>query len=943
VPDFLITWQPYFLRFLFIGGAALLWLLLILCWLAFGSGPRRRRIYRRSRTLLAQGNWEEALALLRPLKSWRHSKGWQQRLRVAEAECLHAAVQDALEQKKFEAALEHAERAASTLGENPDRARQSIVDAMLAEVRRLLATTAAGSSTAPIHDMIGRTLLVQERTQEAFFWQGILHLRDGKQDRAADALEVARTGVGGIAWTFDSFTPIKASPEGEGGLRGQSSGMIDPPLYLGALLLRQGKAKESLRFLTEANRIDPGCPLVASQLGCAMIAAEGDTQLAVRALQRALGTRGFAQWTATPQRAWIDGLPEGRSYVRRLASEYPYVCPLWGSDLRILLYQANCALAQGYFRLGNFAEASQVFGKLLQESAPSLIVLRGLGLSLARLGQYDEAFKHLRTAHELAGENDRIVAGHLALCGARGKPKQDEDRRRNIAWAIRTVGRFTAPKDAEWASLISDLFAEARSIVLDLSADDQIYLCEHLLSVQATDPQAAEAYHCLQATHPQRMHREYAWLYCRAAQLHGLSHEKELEVFALAFSDVAAAQQFYGQQKWDLSAVEFAYLERAAAREPGRFPAALGPDYEPRGEQLLHARSAAAADSDALLAVAQIHCKLAPHSHAARDRLAQLHYRRGDIEAAIALLDAWHTLSPDDAVPLSRLAVIQSERGEVDRALSNIYKALDVAEGQQRGGIAFLGAQLSLRHCLLNGKEIEDAPLTEIMLAALQTAADLLQRCLHDIPDHTHALWLLAAIRWLRGAKAELVQQAQIMDRADVRDPRFHLLAAVCFAAADDHAKTLRACERANSLAEQDERHMALAVEAVFIAGWAHLLRGDEASALAAFDRVARTDDSPSRGHAQALLGNLSFQRDYLDHAIGWWKELDSDKRILWNLVQPLAGTVFLTALQAMHEGRFQDAADRIREAGKLGWRDRRLGQMLTLALASAGQKLLYS
>ena len=44
----------------------------------------------------------------------------------------------------------------------------------------------------------------------------------------------------------------------------------------------------------------------------------------------------------------------------------------------------------------------------------------------------------------------------------------------------------------------------------------------------------------------------------------------------------------------------------------------------------------------------------------------------------------------------------------------------------------------------------------------------------------------------------------------------------------------------------------------------------------------------------------------------------------------------------AYEEGRFEQAAERFREAGKLGLRDRRLGPLLTLALVRAGQRLLY-
>ena len=87
------------------------------------------------------------------------------------------------------------------------------------------------------------------------------------------------------------------------------------------LLLRQGQAKDSLKYLTEANRLDGNCPVVTLQLGAAMIAAGGDTQLAVRALQRALGAKGLAHvGNRSLAKPGCEGFPEGRSYVRKLAS-----------------------------------------------------------------------------------------------------------------------------------------------------------------------------------------------------------------------------------------------------------------------------------------------------------------------------------------------------------------------------------------------------------------------------------------------------------------------------------------------------------------------------------------------------------------------------------------------------------------------------------------------
>ena len=91
------------------------------------------------------------------------------------------------------------------------------------------------------------------------------------------------------------------------------------------------------------------------------------------------------------------------------------------------------------------------------------------------------------------------------------------------------------------------------------------------------------------------------------------------------------------------------------------------------------------------------------------------------------------------------------------------------------------------------------------------------------------------------------------------------------------------------------------------------------------------------------MLGQLSFERGAPDEAIEWWSGIDRAARGRWNLEEPLRQTVLLAGLQALQEERFEQAADRFREAGKLGLRDRRLGGLITLAVVKAGQRLLYS
>src|SRR5439155_21872572 len=134
----------------------------------------------------------------------------------------------------------------------------------------------------------------------------------------------------------------------------------------------------------------------------------------------------------------------------------------------------------------------------------------------------------------------------------------------------------------------------------------------------------------------------------------------------------------------------------------------------------------------------------------------------------------------------------------------------------------------------------------------------------------------------------------------------------------------------------------AFATESAYLAGWAHAHRHDPAAAAEAFRQAAKVSEGPSAGHAQAALGAIRFHEGAYEEAVHWWKGLDAERRKAWGFDDPLQKTTFLAALTAYQAGRYEQAADRLREAGRLGLRDRRLGPLLTLALVKAGQKLLY-
>src|SRR5439155_16992814 len=203
-------------------------------------------------------------------------------------------------------------------------------------------------------------------------------------------------------------------------------------------------------------------------------------------------------------------------------------------------------MGQAYYRQGSFQEAADVYHKLLQEAAPTLPVLRGLGLSLTRLGRYDQAFKHLRAALEMEPSNG-LTAGYLALCGAKGRPQQAEDRPKNVAWAVRQVSRFDGTGNAEYAAIMSAVHAEARALNLEISRDDQARLCGVLASVKAHDAESAAGYLHQSRQFPDDVRDETAWLFGRAAVAHEVGGDGDLDLLARIFRNRDAARDYYAR------------------------------------------------------------------------------------------------------------------------------------------------------------------------------------------------------------------------------------------------------------------------------------------------------------------------------------------------------------------------------------------------------------
>jgi tetratricopeptide (TPR) repeat protein len=892
-------------------------------WL-FGPGPRRSRAYQRAQRLLHKGEWQEALTIIKELRTGRLSQLWRGRLHSAEGECRHTAAQKCLCNKHYESSLAHFHSAAELLHLDTAEMRSQVVEAMLADLRQQFAACKSATDNQNVQAFLARLDKVHPSHPEVLFWQGLCHVREGNVNAA--------------------MTALAASYEQSGKL------VLDPPLYLGTLKVRDGHVQEGLRLLGEANRIDSNCPLVSLELGVGVVAANGDSGIAARALQRALSQRGLAPWVKQPQRLWTDAFPEGRSYVWKLALKHPFVCPVFGNDVAALVRQGEFALAQAEYRQGHFQEAADRFAHLLQDAPPSAHLLRGLGLSLTRLERYDQAYKHLRAALDMEEPKDPLTAGYLALCGARGKPIRDEDKVRNVEWAIALLGRFTMPGNIEWARICVAVFAEARVLGLSPAVEDQVRLCEALRSVDAVGPESAAAYSELAAVSPESVRPEYAWLYCRAAQIHGYTSAQDLDLFGRTFRDEAAACAFYIAHQWNLDETAFTYLERCAAQRPGHFPEEFGPDYPPRGEAMLLTRSEqlqSAGQKDAALAAVDVLVKLAPGSTRAHDRLAHLLYERGDLDRAGSLLAALQELSPGDPRPAVKRAVVEHQSGNTVGRDEAIRRALELTRGTKKANAAFLGARLllSLHRPAVQARDgavgLEDSthPATHMESSSVDwnRAKELLRICLHEQRDHAEALSCLAMVCSITNDYPGLIELAPRMDRPGVPEPRFHYLAAVCHAAAENHARVLTACRRAQANADAT-----LAVSCEYLMGWAHFHLDNESAALTSFEKVAASAGSTAADSARAAAARLHYGRGQYNQAVALWKAIEPRRRAEWKLDTPLQKTVFLSAITAMHAEQFEEAAEKFREAGRLGLRERSLGILLTLSLMKAGQRLLY-
>ncbi len=229
-------------------------------WQAFGTGPRRRRAYVLAQRLLGEGKWREAMPIVEPRRTAPgQTPEWQKRWQKAAGEGQQLAADQAIKEKHYEDALKYALTAGPLLSLAEIDQRTRVIEAMLAEVRRLFSATEPSEADG-VFQLLDRVFALQPICPEASFWQALCFIRQGHLEQAQAALMTSYEQSG--------------------------KQFLDPALYLGALLHQMGKPQEGIRFLAEANRVDASCPFITWQMGLSMVAAGNDPGLAVRALQR---------------------------------------------------------------------------------------------------------------------------------------------------------------------------------------------------------------------------------------------------------------------------------------------------------------------------------------------------------------------------------------------------------------------------------------------------------------------------------------------------------------------------------------------------------------------------------------------------------------------------------------------------------------------------------
>jgi tetratricopeptide (TPR) repeat protein len=856
-------------------------------WRVFGSGPRRNRAYQRARELLAAGDAENARTAIEEIKLLGISTPeWQGRLNNLEGECRRASGEAALSSRKFEEALEHHLAAAKLLSTNPTEARERVIEGMLAELRQ----RAAGAPDDKLTKLAQRILQLAPQHPETSFWLGLANIKLNRVEPALTALRAA-------------FEADKKS--------------VEPALYLGMLLTREGKAKDALRYLSEANKNAPHSALINWQLGMGLVMAGSDPALAVRALQKAVAADGLAKLAKDPGRFWTDALPDG-SYIGKLATKQPFACPLIGNNFIGMARQAKLAFGQALYRIERITESIHVFQDLLNEGEPTPAVSRALGIALCRVDRFDDAYAHLRSAFEQDAAKNPITACYLALCATKARPAKPEDTPANVRWALRLLSDVSIPAEQEPVRLAAQVYAEAKRIGVPVPVDDLAKLSGAIAALGLTEPFAAAIIDQLAANAMPAVRPPLAFLYGWAASQHRFRGEKDNELHLLLFQNEVSAREYYSQRGWRLEDVEWTFLERWAESHTS-FPADLGPDFAVRAERSLLDRAKSleqAGDVAGARAAVEVLRRLLPPTATTFDQTARLAFARRDFDESRRVLTEWCSRFPNEAAPLLRLAALEQSCGNSSAAREHVTRALEIATPVQQPIAAMAGVRLALA------------------AGQREVALENVERVLGSNAGNAEALCLKAAILWQLGRHDQLRALAASFERIDVADPKFHYMAAVCFALNDDF-------DAARTAARRVSNEPGWQIDGHHLMGVLYWRRADYPGAAARLEAVLASPDYRALAHARLTLGRVRWEQGSVVEAATLWSKLSNDERKAMHLDEALPVSAFLAGIECLRKENPAAAADWLNQAREMGFRDRHLPVLHERALVEAARQSL--
>jgi Tfp pilus assembly protein PilF len=825
----------------------------------------RERALRRARRELTTGDWQAAFATAGALHNpKRPDTQFEHRILNFEGDCLYRAAELALQGRRYAEALELMRGAGDRLGLPESEFDIRIEELLLAELRRRIASDPAANE---IRRLTQEVMRVRPGHPEASFWLGLHHLHAGRTNSArevlCDALE-------------DTEVP-------------------DPALYLGAVLLQTEQSTDAIRCLRHAAQLAPDCPAVQAQFGLSIIVTNGDAAAAVRALEIATSADGFGKYARNPTQMWNTLGP--RSWLAALGRKTPVACPLGLDRIDESLAAARRALAVALERCDRATDAAAIYYQSFTDGDHSLEVRRGLGLSLARAGLYDDALPHLQATYEKENPPAQATVGLLALTLARANTGKPGDHVRNIQQALGVLTSLEVRDDPEWARAARDVVQEAKNADVDLTPGQRLALARAFAAAFACDPIALETYDRM-GNDADAVPMEIAAAYIRAAVELGTCGQNDEILFNRAFREREVLKRLHTERKWDFAKSERLYLERWVQRHPGRYPDSPGPLYGAIAERLLLdecRRHTAEGRHEDARATVDLAFRLGPTRALTLDRLAEQADRRGDRADVTQYLEMWIKHHPHDPRPLVRRALLDRREGRAGEALEQLREACGIANGAQRSRLILLTARIALA------------------ARDYDAADELFEQARSLSPQDPEPITGLAALAVRRRDYRRLATLALHFDRCGKQDPVRSLLAAAAFALAGEEARA--AAELAVVAADPT-----LAVDSAYLRIVILYWRDQNDEARAALETASNVFGQSHKG-IQALHGALAWKAGDYASALLAWGDLPPQQRSEWELDRHYAIAAFMYGAAAMAADKSEEALEWIRQARENGFK----------------------